>query len=266
MPLTRDWHSIIASESHLSPDTARQLRDSGFVVLPSPVIPGGHEQLLRAYDRAVATADPSDVHTSRTGTSTRVNNFVNQGPEFDGIYIYPPVLSACCHIIGGPFKLSGLRARTLHAGAPAEGLHVDVKHQANGWPLVGCILMVDAFTSENGATRFVPGSHLQTWEPGDVMSNPTDNHPEQVLVCGHAGSMIIFNASVWHGYSANKSSTPRRSIAAHFVPREAQASSDDPSQRTHPETLQRISDLAKYVLNVGSSNKPMHTRCEDARA
>jgi hypothetical protein len=263
---TNDWHSIIASKSHLSSDAARQLRDVGFVVLPGPIIPGGCEQLSRAYDRAVATADPSDVHTGSTGASTRVNNFVNRGPEFDNIYIYPPLLSACCQIIGGPFKLSGMRARTLHAGAPAEGIHVDVKHQANGWPLVGCILMVDAFTAENGATRFLPGTHLQTREPGEVMNNPKDDHPEQILACGPVGSIVIFNASVWHGYSANKSNTPRRSIAAHFVPREAQASPDDPSQHTRPETLLRISDLAKYVLNVGTSNKPMHATCEDARA
>jgi len=71
---------------------------------------------------------------------------------------------------------------------------------------------------------------------------------------------------VWHGYTANKSNTPRLSIAAHFVPREAEASPDDPSQRTRLETLQRIGDLAKYVLNVGTSNEPMHATCEDARA
>jgi hypothetical protein len=262
MSLTNDWHHIIASESHLSPDAARQLRDSGFVVLPGPIIPGGCEQLSRAYDRAIAAADPSDMHISRTGTSTRINNFVNRGPEFDSIYIYPPLLSACCQIIGSPFKLSGMRARTLHASAPAEGLHVDVKHQADGWPLVGCILMVDAFTAENGATRFVPGTHLQSREPGEVMNNPNDDHPEQVLACGPAGSIVIFDASVWHGYTANKSNTPRRSIAAHFVPRNAQASPDDPSQQTRPETLLRIGDLAKYVLNVRTSNKPMHATCE----
>ena len=266
MPQTNDWHRIIASEAHLSPDAARQLHDSGFVVLPGPIIPGGCEQLSRAYDRAVAAADPSDVHTSKKRTSTRINNFVNRGSEFDSIYIYPPLLSACCQIIGSPFKLSGMRARTLHAGAPAEGLHVDVKHHADGWPLVGCILMVDAFTAENGATRFVPGTHLQSREPGEVMNNPMDDHSEQVLACGSVGSIVIFDASVWHGYTANTSNTPRRSIAAHFVPREAQASPDDPSQLTRAETLQRISDLAKYVLNVGTSNKPMHATCEDARA
>ncbi len=261
MKPTDDWHRIIASESHLSPDAARTLRDSGFVVVAGPVIPGGCEQLTCAYDRAVATADPSDVHTGRTGASTRINDFVNRGPEFDNIYIYPPLLSACSQIIGGPFKLSGMRARTLHAGAPAEGLHVDVKHQADGWPLVGCIVMVDAFTAKNGATRFVPGSHLYTREPSEE-----DDPSEQVLACGPAGSIIIFNASVWHGYSANQSSKPRRSIAAHFAPRDATASPDDPTQRTRPETLLRIGDLAKYVLNVGASNKPMHATCEDARA
>lgn len=255
MTTTNDWHRIIASKSPLPPDAARQLRDRGFVVVPGPVIPGGFEQLSNAYDRAVAEADSSDVHTGRTGASTRINDFVNREPQFDNIYIHPPLLAACCQIIGGPFKLSGMRARTLHTGAPAEGLHVDVKHQADGWPLVGCILMVDAFTAENGATRFVPGSHLQTREPGEVMNNPKDAHPEQVLACGPAGSIIIFNASVWHGYSANQASTPRRSIAAHFVPRHATPSPDNPSQRARPETLLQIGDLAKYVLNVGTSKR-----------
>jgi len=249
---TNGWQSVVASESHLSPDAARELRNLGFVVIPGPAIPGGCEQLSAAYDRAIATADSSDVSTGRTGASTRVNDFVNRGSEFDSIYVYPPLLAACCEIIGGPFKLSGMRGRTLHAGAPAENLHVDVKYRADGWPLVGCILMVDAFTAENGATRFVPGSHLLPREPSEVMDNPQDNHPEQVLACGPAGSAIIFNASVWHGFSANRSTEPRRSIALHLVPREGQVSSDDPSRRTRPETLQRISALARYVWNVGN--------------
>jgi Phytanoyl-CoA dioxygenase (PhyH) len=251
MTPTNDWHSIIAAESHhLPPDAARQLREIGFIVTPGPAIQGGCQQISDAYDHAVATADPADVHVGRT-RSTRVDDFVNRGSEFDGIYIYLPLLAACCQIIGAPFKLSGMRARTLNPGAPAEPLHVDVKHRANGWPLVGCIFMVDAFDAENGATRFVPGSHLQSREPGEVMNNPQDDHDEQVLACGPAGSIIIFNASVWHSHGANRSTRPRRSIQAHFVPREAQASPDDPSRRMRPETLQRLGNLAKYVLNVG---------------
>jgi len=251
-----EWHSLIAAEAHLPPDAARQLRDQGFVVMPGPVLPGGCEQLSKAYDRDVATADPAERHVSRNKSTTRINDFVNRGPEFDCLYIYPPLLAACCQIIGGPFKLSGMRARTLHAGAPAEQLHVDVKHRADGWPLVGCLLMVDAFDAENGATRFVPGSHLQPQEPSEVIGDPSDPrgthdaHDEQVLACGPAGSVIIFNASAWHGHGANRSARPRRSIQAHFVPREALAAPDDHCRGMRPETLQRISPLAKYVLNV----------------
>jgi ectoine hydroxylase-related dioxygenase (phytanoyl-CoA dioxygenase family) len=253
MAPTSDWHSIIAAESHhLPPDSARQLREIGFAVMPGPAIQGGCEQLSHAYDHAVATANPADVHIGRSRSSTRIDDFVNRGSEFDAIYIYPPLLAACCQIIGAPFKLSGMRARTLNPGAQTEGLHVDVKHRANGWPLVGCIFMVDAFDAENGATRFVPGSHLQSREPSEVMNNPQDAHNGQVLACGPVGSIIIFNASVWHSHGANRSARPRRSIQAHFVPREAQASPDDHSGRMRPETLQRLGDLAKYVLNVGN--------------
>src|SRR5437588_13054344 len=155
-----DWHTMIASESHLPPDAARQLRESGFIVMPGPVIPGGCEQLSAAYDRAVAAADAADVHHGRTKSSTRIDDFVNRGSDFDGIYIYPQLLAACCQIIGGPFKLSGMGARTLNPGASTEQLHVDDKHLADEWPLVGCILMVDDFDAYNGATRFVPGFHL----------------------------------------------------------------------------------------------------------
>lgn len=128
---------------------------------------------------------------------------------------------------------------------------MDVKHRANGWPLVGCIMMVDGFDSENGATRFVPRSHLQPREPSEVMNNTNDAHDEQILGCGAAGSIIIFNASVWHSHTANRSARRRRSIQAHFIPREARASTDQ-SARMRPETFQRIGDLAKYVLDVGN--------------
>ena len=129
-----------------------------------------------------------------------------------------------------------------------EGLHVDVEHRADGWPLVGCIVMIDAFAADNGATRFVPGTHLQTLEAGEIV-DPNEPHPEQELACGPAGSIILFNASVWHSHTANCSAQPRRSIQAHFVPRSARASVNQ-AERIHRETYERIGGLARYVLDV----------------
>jgi hypothetical protein len=241
------WYSIIAAESELPTDAARHLGEIGFVVMPGPEIPGGWTRLSQAYDRAMLTANPSDVSIR---SSTRVHDFVNRGPEFDGLYVYRPVLAACCRIIGCPFKLSTLLARTLEPGAPVQRLHVDVKRGADGWPLVGFIIMVDAFDAENGATHFVPGSHLLPSEPDEWMEDMTDAYEEQVLACGPAGSVIIFNGSVWHGHTVNRSRRRRRSLQGAFIPREAQASINQAS-RIRPETLQRIGDLARYVLDVG---------------
>lgn len=246
MRSTDDWYDIIAAESKLPPDAARQLCNLGFVILPGPVILGGCVRLSDAYDKAVLTADPEDVSIR---SSTRVHDFVNRGPEFDGIYLYPPVLAACCQIIGRPFKLSTMLARTLEPGAPAQPLHVDVQREADGWPLVGFILMVDEFHAENGATRFVPGSHWLSLEPGELMKGATAACAEQVPAWGPAGSIIIFNGSVWHGHTANRSAGRRRSIQGAFIPRGARPAIDQAS-RILPETLQRIGDLAKYVLDV----------------
>src|SRR5262245_33171945 len=196
-----DWYSIIAAESELPPDAARQLREIGFVVMPGPEIPGGWARLSQAYDRAVLTADPADVSIR---SSTRVHDFVNRGPEFDGLYIYRPLLAACCRVIGRPFKLSTMLARTLQPGTPAQPLHMDVKRNADGWPLVGFVVMVDAFRAENGATRFVPGSHLWPREP-DESKNATGAYAGEARACGPVGSVIIFNGSVWHGHAANRS-------------------------------------------------------------
>jgi hypothetical protein len=249
-----DWHSAIAAESHLSPQAARELHDQGFTIVPGPALPNGPDQYSVAYDREVAAADPSDISVR---SSTRINDFVNRGPEFDGIYTFGPLLSACAMVIGRPFKLSGMRARTLESGAPTEALHVDVKHGAREWPLVGGILMIDAFTADNGATRFVPGSHLWSSGPNESMPNPKDLHERQVLACGPAGSLIIFNASTWHGHTENRSRMRRRSVQAHFVARDAQETTHH-GPRMRAETMQRIGRLAMYVLDVECAAQQPH--------
>lgn len=240
-------YQAIAAQSQLPAHVAARLRDAGFAVIPGPVTPGGIERLSEIYDHAVTTADTADI---RVGSSTRVTDFTNRAREFDGIYLFPPLLAACCSIIGQPFKLSGTRARTLEPGAPVEGLHVDVEPRADGWPIVGFIMMVDAFDAENGAPRFVPGSHLKLRDPSEFMSNRTDAHQDEVLACGPAGSIIVFNGSVWHSHTANRSRRRRRSLQGHFIPRDAHASVDH-AARLRPEVLRRIGNLAKYVLAVG---------------
>jgi ectoine hydroxylase-related dioxygenase (phytanoyl-CoA dioxygenase family) len=242
-----EWFSVIAAGCELSPGAGQDLLDVGFVVIPGPVAPGGLAQLAKAYDSAVAGASADDVSVG--STTTRVHDFVNRGPEFDGLYLYQPVLEACCRVIGQPFKLSTMLARTVRPHAQAQGLHVDFKRDAEEWPMVGFIFMVDEFRSDNGATRFVPGSHRWPMTPGDLMNDRVADGERQVQACGPAGSVIIYNGSIWHGHSANQTSAPRRSIQGAYIRRDAEAAVNQ-AARIGQETLRRINPLAKYLLAV----------------
>jgi len=226
-------------------DAAAALQERGFVVLPGPGTPDGVERLADAYTAAVASATANDVRIG--STSTRVSDFVNRGAEFDALYVFPPLLEACCLVIGRPFKLSSLHARTVRPCTPAQDLHVDVRRDSGDWPLLGFILMVDEFRPDNGATRFVPGSHRWPDTPADSMSDPRAEHAGQVLACGRAGSLLIFNGSAWHGHAANRSSGPRRSIQGAFIPREGRAGTDF-AAGMRPETRARLGPVARQVL------------------
>ncbi len=243
-----DWFSLISVDCELSANAIQSLHDVGFVVIPGAIAPDRLAQLSAAYDSAVASASSDDVRVG--STTTRVHDFVNRGSEFDELYVCQPLLKACCHVIGQPFKLSSMLARTLHPNAQAQGLHVDFKPDEERFPLVSFIFMVDEFRSDNGATQFVPGSHNWSAVPHELTNDHLVEYENQtVTACGQAGSLIIFNGSVLHGHSANTTDAPRRSIQGAFIPRDAQAGTDF-SIRMRPETLARIGSLARYVLAV----------------
>src|ERR1044072_1922879 len=111
-----DWFSLIASRSELPRGAGEELRDNGFTLIRGPVDPAGFAKLAEAYDAAVSGADPADVSVG--SPTTRLNEFVNRGPDFDELYVYAPVLAACCSVIGRPFKLSTLHARDVNPYSP----------------------------------------------------------------------------------------------------------------------------------------------------
>ncbi|HEX6732019.1 MAG TPA: phytanoyl-CoA dioxygenase family protein [Pyrinomonadaceae bacterium] len=242
-----DWYNVLNARSGLSASTLQELNDAGFVVIPGPSPADQMPQFADAYDLAVASAATGDISVG--SSTTRVNDFVNRGPEFDQLYVYEPILTACCGIIAQPFKLSTMHARAVRRSAVAQALHVDYGRDDDGWPMVGFILMIDEFRSDNGATRFVPGSHKWPNMPNDTSQSSTSERQDEVLACGPAGSVIIYNGATWHGHSENRTEYPRRSLQGAFIRRNAEAAVKQ-STRIRPETLQRIGNLQKYLLEL----------------
>ena len=172
--------------------------------------------IAAAYDRAFAAGQPPDLRRSTSGGDVRLAGLVDRGAEFHELCVLEPVLDCCEAVIGTPFKLSSFLGRTVLPGARAQPLHVDVRRDEDAWPLVGFIVMVDEFRAGNGATRFVPGSHVVEPESSAYDGNARPDR-EAELACGPPGSVIVYHGSTWHGYSSNECAAPRRSIQGAYV-------------------------------------------------
>jgi hypothetical protein len=232
------WFSHLSTLKCLSSEALLSLQTDGFIVVNGPVPQQEVAELAGSYDRAVEAAAIEDVKIG--STTTRVSGFVNRSKEFDDLYVFPPILEAACRVINQPFKLSTLHARTLRPDAPAQRLHVDFAADSLGWPMLGFIFMIDEFTADNGATCFIPCSQGVGTQPESRRLLPA---------CGAAGSIIVFNGSIWHGHGPNKTNRPRRSIQGAYIRRSGESGANLP-RRMLPETPDRIGTLAKYLLTV----------------
>jgi ectoine hydroxylase-related dioxygenase (phytanoyl-CoA dioxygenase family) len=64
-----------------------------------------------------------------------------------------------------------------------------------------------------------------------VLADPNAPHPDEILVTGPAGGVVIMNAHLWHGGTANRTGTPRLAMHAFYCRR------DKPQQQYQKQLL-----------------------------
>jgi hypothetical protein len=157
----------------------------------------------RSHADCLAITDTCYVRTSSSGSDTRAH----LDPDFVGLrqlHNDPLLRAVARQVMQAPVVLHYFLSRTLHPGASPQALHIDCDPGAPA--MLGFIWMLDDFAVSNGATRFIAGSHR-----GAPASSPT-------LAVAPAGSLIMYDRSVLHGYTANTTSADRRSIQGGFDP------------------------------------------------
>ncbi|MFC4872733.1 phytanoyl-CoA dioxygenase family protein [Negadavirga shengliensis] len=197
--------------------------------------------------------DSPYIRHPREAGADRLADLVNKGAEFDVFYTHPKVLAAIAHVLGQNIKLSSLNYRAAKPGAGLQKLHADW-HEAVGpddFKVCNSIWLLDDFRKENGATRVVPGTHLNTLLPQDALKDPMEHHPEEILIEAPAGSVVVFNSHTWHGGTTNHTSEARRAIHSYFCRRD-QPQQVDQKRYIRPETLARISPAAADILGLDS--------------
>jgi ectoine hydroxylase-related dioxygenase (phytanoyl-CoA dioxygenase family) len=86
-----------------------------------------------------------------------------------------------------------------------------------GYSAATAIWMLDEFTVANGATAFVPGSHLLGKTPKEVLADLNDSHPQEIVATGQPGDVLVFNGHCWHAGRPNETEAHRRAVLIHYL-------------------------------------------------
>jgi ectoine hydroxylase-related dioxygenase (phytanoyl-CoA dioxygenase family) len=238
-------------EDTLTDIERRRLDEDGFVMVED-LMDG---QLLDGLRRRIE--ELFAIEGERAGTEfkleagcRRLANLVDKGEIFRTAIMQPGLLEYVRHVLGPHFKLSSLHARSVNPHSEAaQPLHTDMSSVADeqGAWVCNSVWMLDDFTTTNGALRVVPGSHRWRKLPRDVVADPSPPHPDEILLTGRAGSVVVINAHLWHGGTANRTGASRTAMHAFYARR------DRPQQQyqkglLRPEVQKALSPQLRWLL------------------
>jgi len=197
----------------MTPQAREQLDRDGYLVLENFM---GDELLAELRDRVEqlfeSEGENAGSEFKREEQTRRLANLVDKGEVFGRSIAMPEILESVGQILGPEFKLSSLNVRSADPHSTwIQPLHCDMGAipDERGYWVANTVWMLDDFTSENGATRLIPGSHRWRRLPQETLSDPVAPHPDEILLTGKAGSVVVMNAHLWHGGTANHTDRPR---------------------------------------------------------
>jgi ectoine hydroxylase-related dioxygenase (phytanoyl-CoA dioxygenase family) len=253
--ITNMQDALLALGMHESTLTAQEKRDldeQGYVIFHDFVEPQWLEQLRETYEMLMEKEGNNAGKEFRQEQGTRrLADLINKGEVFDRIYTHPKILAVTQYVIGRDFKVNSINGRDALPGEGHQALHADwgSREEGEGNHIVNTLWLLDDLTPDNGATRVVPATHKLFGRPADHVQDLRAPHPDEVLIIAKAGTVVAYNAHLWHGGTENRTSKTRRVLHPSFIAREF------PQQYNQREILRkstydRISPAARYLLDV----------------
>lgn len=242
----------------LTEDEKRQLDQTGLLLLPKFLT----AEWLTALRQRIAElfaelGEQAGAEFKQEPQTDRLANLVNHGPLFWEVIAEPKILAGIAHVLGPEFKLSSLNARSARPYSDwVQPLHCDTGAlpDARGNKVCNVIWLLDDFTTENGPTRFVPGTHRSGKLPEEVLADAMAPHPEEILLIAPAGSVAIMNAHVWHGGTANHTANSRLALHSFYCRR------DEPQQQYQKQLLSAAvqQQLPPHLRHLLALDDPMN--------
>ncbi|MDJ0847799.1 MAG: phytanoyl-CoA dioxygenase family protein [Myxococcota bacterium] len=195
-----------------APAGLTQLREQGYVILPRMLSPAQVARVRRELEPHLGPFGRNPFEGERT---QRVYALLAKAPSIAGLVEHPDVLAFVDHFLAPSYWLWGALAINLHPGETRQHYHCDDDAGAPPRPRpaqgVSTMWSLDDFTGENGATELVPGSH--TWGAGET---PAVDDPRTRQVIMPAGSVLVWQGSVFHRGGANRSDRTRLGVTIQY--------------------------------------------------
>ena len=215
-------------------------------------------EMRRRYDITIEKCGTKPENLGARGIGKLVDTVVgpiNSDGLLDTIFLHPRLLAAVRHILGTHFKFIGSNYHCALPGYGHQGIHADFLWGVKGTPqVVNAVWLIDEFTTDNGPTRVVPGTHRSGMHPtADLVDGePRDLNGRvegEIKLTGRAGCCFVYNAHLWHGGTQNRTSKLRRAQHCFFGHSEIPSSTDVPAVIERDVYL-RMGQTERAILDI----------------
>jgi ectoine hydroxylase-related dioxygenase (phytanoyl-CoA dioxygenase family) len=195
-------------------DHVERIAHDGYTIIERAIDPGLvdelNEDLLRLERDLGAVPADNDFEGRHT---VRIYNLLARGRVYERIPVHANVLPVVEGVLDPGCLISSLSSIAIDPGETAQPIHADDQLMPLGKPhaptVCNTMWALTDFTEANGATRIIPGSHL---EDSPIYGQHYDSIPAEMP----AGSVLVWHGSLWHGGGANATGERRVGIAMNY--------------------------------------------------
>ncbi|WP_033292193.1 phytanoyl-CoA dioxygenase family protein [Amycolatopsis jejuensis] len=244
------------AESQLN-DVAADLDRHGYAVVPNVLsqaeVGEAVERLWAANEENQRRGNPAHLpNVDPNECNVRVFNLVDLDPLFGDLLQHPAADAIVARCLGPDYVVSNFTANIARPGSGSMVIHSDQatvvpEPWSNPWA-INIIWCLCDLRAENGATRYIPGSHR--WSTKADL--PDDLEPLLVPFEAPAGSILAMEGRVWHTSGANVTKDEDRPLLFGYYTSPFLRSQWNFSAALRPGVQERFSPVMRHRLGLDS--------------
>ena len=218
-----------------------QLAAEGFCILPGVLDEARLHEVRRGLRQAVEKSARRGLRTrfpelDPNDRNVRVFHLLELDPVFRELIVHPQALACVRVLLGDDVRISNFTANIARPGSGSMFLHSDLGLVApEPWTTAGSVNVIwclDGIREENGATRYLPGSHRFT----RAAELPEDAAERLRSFEAPAGALLVMDGRLWHTSGCNRTQDEDRALLFGYYSRRAIAPQADWRRELSPAT------------------------------